>query len=392
MENRLKKIAILLILILSPLFAFAQAENYYIQDTSDGAVFIQTFRWEENDFVQKYVFTMEKLNKRGKWEQIDKQETELNYVEESLSAGEYRYKLELYNYLGFMELETEWQPVLITKAYQPKITDVSPGTIYLEEEQDGVFTVDGSELSDTTEFILKSGKTELKSTVIQSNSRKHSVKLQFNPDELDTGKYTLIAKNVGGLSYSYSDIKIQFKKMTDFDISGGYAPLIVVGDETMAKYFEQSAFWLGLNNRITFIPLKRKAGYFGASLSNTAYFMKNDAQKYSLNSFVIFTHLDFTYQKPLPNKRFVFDAHIGGGITTFANMFFEFPNQIYSDKFFAFMPEVAAGVSIQFYALKRLYVEFGVDYNFTLNLTQNNMENTTMIHSIIPMLSVGWQF
>lgn len=391
MENKTKRILLLLILLFPAFELFAQAENYYIQDTSEGAVFVQTFRWEANDYVSKYVFTIEKLSKRGKWEQIDKKETEFNYIEQTLSAGEYRYKLELYNFLGIMELETEWQPVLITKAYQPKISDVSPGIIYLEEEQDGVFTVDGSELSDTTEFVLKAGKKELKSTVIQSNSRKHSVKLQFDPDELDTGKYNLVAKNIGGLTYTYPDIRIQFKKMMDFDVSGGYAPLIVVADDTMKTYFGQSFFLLGLNNRLTFIPLKRKAGYFGVSLSNTAYFTKNDDSKYSLSSMLLFTHLDFTFQKQIIEKKLMFDAHVGGGFTSFINMYFEFPNEIYSERFFGFYPQVAAGVDLEIYVSKRLYIEVGVDYSCTLNITTDG-SGSTFIHGIIPMISCGWQF
>lgn len=392
MENKIKKLLIVFITLLISTFAFGQTQNYYIQDTSDGAVFVQTFKWEQNDYVQKYVFTIEMLNKKGKWEQIDKQETELNYVEETLSAGEYRYKLELYNFLGIMELETEWQPVSITKAYQPKITSVSPGTIYLEETQDGVFSVDGSELSDTTEFVLKSGKRELKATVIQSNPRKHSVKLQFNPDELDTGKYQLVAKNVGGLTYSYSEVKIQFKKMMDFDIEAGWAPLFVPADATMKDYFGNTFYPIGLDARMTFIPLKRKSGYYGVSLDNKAYFMRNEDSKYNLSSYVLFSHLDFTYQKPFLEKTLVLDLHIGAGITSFVNMFFEFPNDIYSEKFFAFYPEAAAGMSLQWYIQKRLYLSMGVDYMFTINFAFTDDRMPTMIHAIVPMINVGWQF
>ena len=116
MENKIKNIFLTIILLIIPAFIWAQTQNYYIQDTADGATFIQTFRWEANPYVQKYVFIIEKLNKRNKWEQIDKKETETNSVEESLTAGEYRYKLELYNFLGYVELETEWQAVSITKA------------------------------------------------------------------------------------------------------------------------------------------------------------------------------------------------------------------------------------------------------------------------------------
>ena len=46
-------------------------ENYYIQDTEDGAVFVQTLRWDPNPDVYKYDFTIEKEGRRGKYSIIE---------------------------------------------------------------------------------------------------------------------------------------------------------------------------------------------------------------------------------------------------------------------------------------------------------------------------------
>lgn len=388
MENKIKNIFLTAIFLLLPVFLFAQAGNYYIQDTSEGATFIQTFRWEDNPYVQKYVFTIEKLNKKNKWELIDQKEVFTNSIDESLSAGEYRYKLELYNFLGYVELETEWQPVLITKAYQPKISSVSPRTIFLEEEQDGIFTFDGDELSEDTEIVVQSGRNVLPGQIISTNKRKTTIKYQVDPKILDTGKYTITAKNPGGLTDTYKDLRIQFKKPTDFDVSGGISPIVIAGDSTFKNYFEPYFYPIAANIKLTFIPLKKKYGYYGFSFSNTMAFIKTENDKYSITSGMLFTHLDFVFQKPLLDKKMFLDFHAGAGITTFLNMQFQFPHNITSESLFSISPNVSAGGSMLFYLNKRLYLEAGVDYNFTINIA----ENPTMIHSIVPAINVGWQF
>lgn len=388
MENKIKNIFLTIILLIIPAFIWAQTQNYYIQDTADGATFIQTFRWEANPYVQKYVFIIEKLNKRNKWEQIDKKETETNSVEESLTAGEYRYKLELYNFLGYVELETEWQAVSITKAYQPKISSVSPRTVFLEEQQDGIFTIDGEELSEDTTIVIQAGTNILDGKIIQTSRRKNSIKFQVNPDDLDTGKYTITAKNPGGLTDVNKDLRIQFKKPTDFDFAGGYSPILILGDSNFKKYFESTVYPIAIDLKMTFIPLKKKFGYYGFNFSNTILFLNTDNTAYSIKAGMLMSHIDFVFQKPLLNKKMFLEFHVGGGITTILNMQFEFPLNIKSDSLYSMNPCVAAGGSMLFYLNKRLYLEAGIDYNFTINIA----EKPLMIHSIVPVINIGWQF
>ena len=400
MENKfIKKLLILFILLNCIFQAFGQeGENYFLQDTTEGAVFIQRFSWNENPNVLKYEFIMEKQTRKDRWEQIEHKETTSNFIDLSLSAGKYRYKLILYNYLELVELETEWIPVDIIKAYQPKISSVSPSTVYIEENPDGIFSISGSELRDEATFVFKSGPKSVPAIVLNKNAHNSNVKLQFPLESLDSGKWTLVVTNVGGLKDSYENIKIQFKKPMDFDVSGGITPLIILGDSDFRNYFSNNFPPFGVNLKMTFIPVKKLSGYYGVSLSTTAAYFNETPDAYSYYGGYYISALDFTYQKVFGNKKWVFDAHGGLGLSGFFGTAFAFNFNGKSS-----VPEVFnstnislnLGSSIQYYFYKRWYAEFALDFNASFYEAFSNSEYQSFGKVgiiLIPVLSVGYQF
>ena len=388
METRIRKLLFIFAIFLTTCCLWAQ-ENYYIQDTEDGAVFVQTLRWDPNPDVYKYEFTIEKEGRRGKYELVDHQETTENFVNVTLSAGHYRYKLVLYNYLGLAELETDWYPLDVIKAYQPKISDVSPNVIYLEEEQDGVFVVEGYELRPETTFILVSGSERLEPLKVENDSRNRKVKLYFNPEDFDTGNFTLIATNVGGLKFNYTPIRIQFKKAQDFDVSGGYSFVYVPGDATFTEKFGTYISALGVSLRATYIPIKKKNVYFGFSLNISSAYYSNSLEKYDLSTFFTIADLDFNVQLPFMNKKLFIDFRMGGGVTAFYDMHFTYKYDITSPPLFALAPNVSLGTSVIFYPTKRLFISLGVDGSASLNVLP---EQKLILWAILPALEIGYQF
>lgn len=398
MEDKIKKLILSFLFILIS-FTFWAQENYYIQDTEDGAIFIQKFSWESNPDVLKYEFTIEMQNKKGKYEQINFIETTDNFVEISLSAGHYRYKIALYNFLGYKEYETPWYPVDVIKAYQPKISDVSPSHIYMEEVQDGVFVVDGYELRPETEFVLKNGSTELRPVKVENDSKNKKVKLYFDPNAFDTGNWTLIATNIGGLKFSYNPIKIQFKKPFDFDLSGGYAFMYLPSSYFINDIFPQ--IWnttvspLGLSLRATFIPVKKKTIYYGFSLNLFNYFFKNSYKNWTVSSIFTIASLDFNIQWPFLNKKLFLDLHFGFGASIFYDLHIEFSRNIKSPSDQRINPNLDLGISLFYYPAKRLYISVGLDttlmFDFADSWFQRN-DNNLYMWSIIPTLEIGYQF
>lgn len=392
METKIKKLLLIISIIFITCSMWSQ-ENYYIQDTEDGAVFVQTLRWDPNPDVYKYDFTIEKEGRRGKYELVDHQETTESFVNVTLSAGHYRYKLILYNYLGLPELETEWYPLDVIKAYQPKISSVSPSTIYLEEEQDGIFSIDGYELREDTTYVLKNGSTELVPLKVERDSRHRKVKLYFNPDDLDSGNWSVVATNVGGLKFDYNPVKIQFKKAQDFDIAGGYSFIWIPGDATFKDYFQTQISAIGLSMRATYIFLKTKKLYYGVSLNISNCYYANSLPKYDLSTFFTIASIDFNLQIPFMDKKVFWDLRIGGGLSAFYDMHFTFPHDLISPPLNLIAPNASLGTAVIFYPTKRLFLSLGVETSVTFNsVFDSEVDKRMYMFSIIPYIEVGYQF
>lgn len=373
------------------LFAQESGESaYYVTEDAEGNQIVrQKFTWDKSEDVLKYVFKMEQKDKKGNFVQIYEEETVKTSVETTMQAGEYRYKIFVYNFLGLLEVETDWIYIEIIKAYQPKISNVGPTVLYMEEEQDGVFTIDGSDLTENTIFSLstshKNADGKLKAVITENSRNGRHVKIQFNPDDLNTGTYSLIATNPGGLREFYDSIIIRWKKPTDFDISFGYAPLYIVYDKTFADYFGSGFIPLGANFRMAFIPIKKKTYSFGAALSTSGGYITNETDKFTVSTAVVSSNLQFVFQKYLYKRQLMLDFHAGAGVTGMLFTTFEFPNEVYSKPFNGIYLNLNAGLVMQYYVTKRAYLEAGVDYNHSF---LPNMQ----FGFIQPSLSFGYQF
>lgn len=384
-------------LIISLLFVlFTQnvfAQTYYVtEDEKGNQTLFQTFSWEKDDNVFKYEFIMEHLVK-GKYVEIEHKEVQGNSIDLSLVSGTYRYKLRAYNFLGFLEVETDWIPVEIVKAYQPKIFDVAPGTIFLEEEQDGIYSISGSELSSTTEFSLMKGMKNqdgrLKAEILECDDKhKNKVKIKFDPEALDVGKWTLVAKNIGGLRDFKQDVVVKWRKAVDLDVSLGFAPIFFIATPAIKQYFDTEQMWLVPEFRMNFFPFKKRFGYFGIGLSGCFSGLDYKPEEYELNSFFFTGNLDFVYQRYFIPKRLCLDVHAGVGVIGFNGMKFKFPHNIESDQLTSISLSANAGIAIDFYFLKsvkRLYGELGCDFTYAF------MKDMQLMF-IQPQLSIGWQF
>lgn len=393
MAGRKKILASILILFSLVSLCFSQNTDnsaYYITEDEEGnQVVHQKFSWDKSDDVLKYVFVMEQKGKNDEYKQIIKEETKVNSIETSLQAGQYRYKIFVYNFLGLIEIETDWIHIDIIKAYQPKITGVSPGLIYIEEEQNGIFNVDGGDLTENTLFSLstshKNADGKYVAEIVEVNKNNRHVKIHFNPDELDTGNYSLIATNPGGLRVFYDSVVIKWKKPIDFDVSLGYSPLYVVYDDTFEDFFGSSFVPVAANLRMSFIPLKRKTYSFGIGLSNYAGYINNKTDAYEVSSYLALTNLQFIYQHYLYKRKIMLDIHAGPGLTFLVDSKFNYPMNITSKPFNSFYINVNAGLTLQTYFTKRFYAELNVDY-------QHTFLSDMMFGSIQPSLSFGYQF
>lgn len=417
-------ISSLYLLLSTPLFA--QSNKKAVNDNSsfflnDENEIVQKFSWKGNKNVFRYEFILEQQNEEGTFEQINFIDTKETEVSLPLLAGKYRYYLNIYNFLNALDYSTDYINFEIIRTYHPLITSVSPSTIYLEEPQTGIFTVEGLELRPDTIFTVESNFYEIPAKIISTSSDYTKSKIQIDPSLLDTGNYYIRAVNKGDLFDTSGTIKITYKKPMDLDVAIGYSPVIFLdidktkeatsgsfdANDTLIEFFSdkrEGIFWpLGLDARVTFIPYKASGFFMGTALGINVFRMnytKNDEfgnELYTITAPAYAAHLDFVAQfilkKNMPWK-IVLDTHAGVGAFGFGGLKFDFPN-FTTDPLFSADICFNAGFALQFYRFNRFYIEGGCDFIGSITYSQDKSsqeKNNMPLYYLQPRICVGWQF
>ena len=220
-----------------------------IKDENPDAAW-QYLEWIEDfpEYVLKYeVVIEEKKNEKSDWTEINRLYTEDNttrvQIQPLLTPGLYRYKVITYDLIGIPEIESDWYEFNIYRAYIPQVRSVEASvshssTIYLDEINDGLFTVTGRNL-----FDLQEGPTDTSFThyevynarrknaepiipkILEFSDNNRRLRVQFNMEELDTGTYYFTATDASGLTTENgkdNTFTVKFRKAVDFDVAAGY--------------------------------------------------------------------------------------------------------------------------------------------------------------------------
>lgn len=366
--------------------------GYQVQTDENGDEYIaQRFEWNRVEFIDRYELVLEEKAEDGEFVPVSGSPfvTKDNVMDMSLPAGTYRYCVSVFNFFGKAAFTTDMTEFTLKKAVKPKIDSVRPDVIYLDEENDGKFTVSGRNFLEDSVFsldflLMKYGPKEVSSA---QNGR--SAHLLFDPGIFDTGTMNLTVTNPGGFA-SRHPVTVKFKKWYDLDVAVGYSPALSLYDETIGKYFSGNDegfgfFPLGADALVNFLPVKRRIGYFGGGIKVSFFRLTYNIPEYSVSSNVFNGSLMFVYQRPLYKRKLILELHGGAGIFAFQNMYFEFVNGVQSEPLNSLSVSVSAGMSVQFYITKRLYAEAGCDFVHVFGYKMPS-------GLLLPAARIGWQF
>ena len=385
----------------------------------------QYLEWEEEDpeYVLKYEIIIEERNaKTGEYAEINRLYTETNVtnvkIQPLLPPGFYRFKILTYNLIGIPEVESDWQDFTIYQAYLPQVRGVEnasslSSTIYLDEVNDGILNINGrnlftlqespDDISFTSYSLVNSKRKNAQPiipNILEFSDNNRKLKTQINMDEIDAGVYNFIATDASGLTNAInkdSQLTVKFRKAVDLDISAGYTcPVFVIGDR-LKNYLNTPVLPLSGTAKITFIPVKRRFGYFGIAAEATYSRLMTKTDGYDLDGNYITGHGMFVYQLPIRvlNKKTQklrhvasLEVHGGAGVAMFQNTVFHFSRNIKSTPLNSMDISAIAGASVQWYPfshLNRLYFEIGADFvvPFIENMFTGYVE---------PKACIGWQF
>ena len=394
----------------------------------------QMLEWDEEmpEWVMKYEIVIEqRTDENSPWEEIRRLMTEDNTpqikIDPLLPPGFYRYTVITYNLLDVPDVSSDPYEFTIYEAHVPDVRGVEvtvnhTSTIYLDEINDGILDIRGrnllelqqdpSDMSYTNYYLMNQRgrrQNNLIPTILEYSENNRRLKVQFDPDTLDAGKYNFVAVDASGLTSKLnkdSQLVIKFRKAVDLDISlGATYPIMVFGDR-LKKYLNTDALLpSGIKGmdfplpsataRITFIPIKRRFGYFGIGATATYTRLYTKADGYELDGNYITGHGLFVYQFPIRiiNKKTgkyrhiaTLELHGGAGVAMFNDTRFHFSRGIKSEPPLNSLDVSAlAGLNGQIYFTNRLYMEVGADFimPFIEQLISGYIQ---------PTLCIGWQF
>ncbi len=385
--------------------------DYQVVETNRGVMFIQTLTWDSGGNAYKYGLVMQRLSNAGSWQYFNVANsvtpgentnaqaeqwvnegvtyngltTTTNSIQVSLSAGTYRYRVHVFNFLDRVESESEWFQVEVFRAIQPRAFSFTPGTLYLDEVQTGLFDFNISNVTDRSTLMLRipdnPSRTAYGTIANRSGNRGQ---IQFNMSHLDVGVYEFVIENPGGLTSVIEPITIRFLKTYDFNVSAGYSLMYIIPN-AFTSYYEKEIAPIGANLRVTYIPLKRNFGNIGFEFTASAYLFGSELEGYDINTNIIPATINFVYQYPLIKKRLILNTHVGGGVTLFNNLVFTFSSDVASPALNALGYAGSAGISLQTYVSTRLFIETGLDYLVS-------PLNGLLFQGIQPYINIAYQF
>jgi len=374
-------------------------------------VVIEAFDYKKSEFVEHLIL------------QTEDNTTSIT-VNPKLIAGLYRYKVIPYNLLGLKGDESKWTEFKILTAYQPAVESLGvnvnhTSTIFLEEYNDGIITIEGKNLFkqsigkedfNFTTYTLKRKGVKLfapyePELVKYEETRRDGAKIEFklNLEEIDIGTYNLVATDASGLvspADKNNEIVIKFKKWLDIDIAGGLSVPVVLFDDTIPNYmgsdtsFGGRVWYPSFGGKLTVVPWKHTFGYIGIGVTGTYTRMFSETSNYSIDGNLIFANGLLVYQVPISWVRkkvgkkvhvATFELHAGGGIIDVRDIKFHFPHGIDSEPLNSTNIDLTAGISWQQYIGNRLYLEFTADFLYAPN-------KDMQMGFAVPSAYVGWQF
>ncbi|MCL2801229.1 MAG: hypothetical protein FWD28_05685 [Treponema sp.] len=399
-----KKFLFLFFVLTIVIPVFANEEANRVERTSDGFVLFQTITFPEVPNTLRYEVDLEQID----GSQIIPLETIItntNSIEVSLKAGYYRYRITAINRMNLLEGISEWQEFRIIEGLEPVPISYQPhyGMFFELPDPNNVLIIYGRDFFDVSEFALVRHRANYDWSGVSLEGRNDVIfpkrvevegnhaSLSFESGSLRRGTYQIFIRNPGGLWSTFGQVRVGYRNNTDFTFSFGYSPMIAAFDIENALFVEAQVLErqlehlnpLGFYFRLGWIPLKTKIGNFGLELhfnllDNNNY--RNYTRHNDLTFFfdatdsIIFNVL---YQVPF-TERWQHNFRLGFGIMFESYHYTGEPN-------FNEIQDIALnfGYSAQFFVWKNLYLEAGLDIQYTFEFSHLMFR---------PHIGIGWQF
>jgi len=340
-SNRLKCL-ILTTLFLSGLSVLpAQTAGYYLDPDSEEPRFIQRLTWSGGMYSLHCEVIIQK-EEGGEYVNHLSKSTTGNYLDLSLSPGNYRFRVIPYDILGRPSTGTQWAMFTVFNAVRPELYQPEEKTDYINDKRGFVFVFNGKNLEPDAQiyFVSPKGEQIIPAEIIRSDDGS-SVSLVFDKNQLIDGEYEVFVINPGGLETNIGGINFESPKEKArqflYIVCVSWVPIYpAYGDG-----FGGGWSLFNMSARLSMNSCMFLNDYIGLEFSFSKF--KNDIT-YVLNG--LSGGFNLLYIKWLPGQKAAYNFRIGIGFTV------QSTNYCYS----------TVGVSFLYRIIQNFNIEAGIDY------------------------------
>ncbi len=373
--------------------AESEDQNYFLTKTETGEdVFIQKLEWQFQEYVLRYEVELEKKNNDA-FEKIDLIKTDNTFIEVSLTHGEYRYRIHVYNLLDKLDSTSDWISFVILKAERPEISSFSPRNFYLDETEDIAVTVNGINLkSDALYYFLPEDGTllgQVNAQLLEINTDLTRVRINVNSDSFNEGRYTLHVKNPGGLEAELAGLQVQYQDPSDVYVCAGWSPGIIISP-LFQEIGGKTGHLLSFSGRVSPIFIKTNFGYFGLEAYGNLLYFNNGQEDYTITGFFSNATISALYQYPIIKKKLLITGKLGAGAAFAHNIEYIYPNNAAYPAISTMFINTTTGFFVNYMITENLFASAGVDY---LLVFGTPLQVGDPLPSLLyPHISMGWKF
>ena len=373
--------------LLCPVLPAELESGYYKVPGPGGIQFVQRLSWPKNENASQYELEVERRAAKdaaaagsGEYTGVYRIITKEVSAEFSLSPGDYRYRVILYNLLRQPEYTAAWVEFSILLALQPELSGFSPRSFFVKRNAVLELVLDGRNLVPGSEIRLERQGRFLPPRGYHLDPSGERAFLIYDAPDLSAGNYTIRVTNPGGLEASLPNFWIE--SSSTFQVLLAYAPILPANGYVF-ELFDDPFHPAGAEVRAAWLPLNAAWGTVGLEAAFGWSYLKDRQNHAGISTHFGELGLNLLYRREL-NPHFAFKVRAGGGSGGILNLVFDY-GSIQSNPYNTISPMADLGVSMEWIIHRSFYAELGMDGFFVFS------KDTPQPLYFRPFIGVGWQ-
>jgi hypothetical protein len=348
-------------LLLLPVSLAAQ-KNYRLEDSGGEQHFIQRLSWQDDGTAFRYEITVE-AGEAEDWQEILREFTETDYLEVSLPAGQYRYRIRAYDFFDEPSDYSPWFPLEIQRALRPEILGLVSGDAVKKNDRNSplyALSLDGENLLPTSVLSLtdKKGKT----IPLELQTDDNGLVLLKSP--LPPGDYRLTVENPGGFTSTVSFTITRPASDANRYASLGYSPLLPLYG-SLNEMLDALVYPAGAYARFEYAPFTLASFSFGFGAAPSWNYIvtkyTQSQKEYDVSAQLLGARAYLLGQKRFLDNTLVLNLRLGGGAYLMMDLRKETAGESY-DPTSALFPTVGGELSLLWVFREPFFAEAGAAY------------------------------